>query len=58
MNLEYCLIENQYSENKEMIVCITTEGETELDRSAVETAVYDDAITVLIEYGFVALEKL
>ena len=58
MNLEYCLIENQYSKNKEIIVCITTEGETELDRSAVETAVYDDAVTVLNKYGFVALEKL
>lgn len=58
MNLEFCLIENQYSKDREVIACITTEGETELDRSALDTSTYQNAAAILNNHGFVALEKL
>jgi len=58
INLEYCLIENQYSKDKETIVCITRKGEIELDRSITEDLNYKRAVLILQKYEFLALEKL
>jgi|TARA_R110000851_G_scaffold85152_1_gene185263 hypothetical protein len=58
INLEYCLIENQYSKDKETIVCITRRGEIELDRSITEDLNYKKAVLVLQKYEFLSLEKL
>ena len=56
--LEYCLIENQYSRDREIIVCITRKGEIELDRSITEELSFKRVAEVLNRYGFVSLEKL
>ncbi len=58
MILEYCIIKNKHSKDKETIACITTQGETELNRVASETPTYEKAVRILEKYDFIYLEKL
>lgn len=53
LNLDYCVIQNPFSEIKEYLVFITSKDKEDLDETLLEKDEYKDACIILGEEGFV-----